>query len=919
MKKIISLILALIFIFTYPTFSLAEDIVSSDVSFSSDYGLLSTLGILTVDENNYNVAITRQEFAKIIFKLITNSDLYTEDYTYSSYSDVTDSEYIGYVNEMVRLKVINGYSDGTFRPYNEITLTEAVTFIIRAIGYDIKAEASGGYPTGYLQEAQRAGLLKGVSVKSDETITFLDCGRLIKNTLLAKLQQKSGFSSDGSVSYTEQEYTILNSVYRVGIITDVVNGIDMTKLSGESTVAPWHILIGQKELDIGKLEPREYLGYEVEAYYTIDDDILIHIEKTGRNNIAVIDVKDIKSIDNSSNIITEEGYYKNTEYKCGILTNYIYNNGISKNPFTLDMFSGKNGALTLIDNNGDKIYDVIKADVYYDIVCDYVDTSSDLVYDLITGKPISVDMTDENPYIDVFDLAGNITDVKNIKPYDILSVFETLPEHEQKYIKIIVSNNSVTGNVGEISYDDYGRIVTAIAGNTYTFTKEAMNYFGTSYDAGKKYVFTLNFDGYIAGVKDNATDLMSFGVILNYYVEETPVERTIRIIYMSQDGKKQETGLRKWVTIDNIKYKNDDLNLLKHLDRASDLDFGERARCNGTQVIKYQLDANRNLSFIDTVAYTYDVLADTAIPTDEDSEFDTYNALRRGASSADATGEPTFYWNAQCYDWEVYIGSRTKAFSGPYRNLSDSSVYKETDNYRVSAFNGYNDYYTSYYDDPDSYLASLVFFHRVSSNSDGASGYDVTFSVFDKYTYAVNNEGVTGYNIYYWEGRSYKSAFAAINVGWTDSSNKLGEGKIKITPDKLKQGDVLRFSRMSDDSIANYRVCYRADGDIFISEYDTGSVNGELLYSGYLYRKYSDGASYARETAISSVTDDSKILYFNTEVPVIVYNPEKKAGHRLSTDNHQSGDYYTTSGDGASRIMINVTNGKPLAVYIIKR
>ena len=190
MKKIISLILALTFIFTYPTFSLAEDVASSDISFSSDYGLLSTLGIMDVDETNYNIALTRQEFAKIIFKLITNSDLYTEDYTYSSYPDVTDLEYIGYVNEMVRLKVINGYSDGTFRPYNEITLTEAVTFIIRAIGYDIKAEANGGYPTGYLQEARNAGLLKGVTINSDETLTFLDCGRLIKNTLLAKKKKK---------------------------------------------------------------------------------------------------------------------------------------------------------------------------------------------------------------------------------------------------------------------------------------------------------------------------------------------------------------------------------------------------------------------------------------------------------------------------------------------------------------------------------------------------------------------------------------------------------------------------------------------------------------------------------------------------------------------------------------------------------
>ena len=918
MKKIISLILALTFIFSYPIFSNALE-TTADISLPSAAGLLSEIGIMDVNEDNYNWAVTRQDFAKIIFKLITNSDLYTEDYTVSTYPDVTDPAYIGYVNEMVRLKVINGYSDGTFRPEREITLKEAVTFIIRAIGYDVKAEANGGYPTGYLMEANNAGLLKGISVKSDEILTNSECVKLIENTLLAKLQPKNSFSLDGSVSYGGNEYTILNSVHRIDVITDIVKGIDLTKLTGASTVAPWHILIGGKELDIGKLEPNEFLGMEVNAYYSVDDDILIHIEKTGRNNIVTFDVKDLLSFDNSSNIVTQEGYYKNTEYKYGILTSFIYNYGISENPFTKEMFSGKQGTITLIDNNSDKIYDVIKADVYYDIVCDFVDVSSKRIYDIITGSSHLADTQLENPFINIYDTDGNIVDIGKIEKYNILSVYETLPEHEQKCVKIILSTSILNGSVNEMKYDDYGRLVAHINGKDYTFTESAMNYYGTNYDAGKKYIFSLNAEGYIAGVKDNATELMSFGVFINYYVEETPVDRTIRVFYMNKDGKRQETGLRKWVTIDNIKYRNDDLNLLKHLDKASDLDFGEKAKCNGTQVIKYQLDGNGNLAYIDTVAYTYDVMSDTATATDEDSEYDTYNALRRGASSAESTGDPTFYWNAQCYDWEVYIGSRTKAFSGPYRNLSDSSVYRDVDNYRVSAFNGYNDYYTSYYDNPNSYLASLVFFHRVSSNSDGVSGYDVTFSVFDKFSYAVNNDGVKGYIIYYWEGYSYKSAFASIDAGWNDSSNKLGGGKGKITPDKLKQGDVLRFSRMQDGSIANYRLCYRAEGDIYISEYDTGSVNGEALYTAFLYRKYEDGASYARETDITNVSQDSKILYFNSEIPVIVYNPEEKAGHRLSTDSHNSGDYYIGSDDKASRIMINVTNGKPLAVYIIKR
>lgn len=920
MKKIISLILTLTILLSCSVFSFAEEEILMDKATLSAATLLKVVGIMEVDEGNFQTDITRQEFAKVLFKLLTNSDVYTEDYSYSVYSDVTDSVYIGYVNEMARLGVINGYSDGTFRPEREITLTEAVTFIIRSVGYDIKAEANGGYPTGYLHEANRAGLLKGVLTDSDTYLTFGECAKLIKNTLLAKFQQKGSFSTDGSFSYSDSEYTILKSVYRIDVIRGVVNGIDMTKLSGESTVKPWHILIGDKELDIGSLEPREYLGYNVEAYYTIDDDILKHIEPSSTNITYTFDIKDIYSIDTVSNIITQKGYYKNTEHRYTNVADFIYNNGISNSPFTIDMFDGKMGALTLIDNNGDKKYDVIKADVYFDIVCDYVDISEKKVYDLLTGSSYNIDTIPENPFVEVFDANGGVLDITSINKYDILSVYETLPEHEQKYVKYVVSQNKVTGTVSESAFDENGRKIVVINGDQYIFTDTALNYYGSSFDAGKKHIFVLNAEGYIAAVRENATEVMSLGMIIHYYIEEEALDKTVYVIYMNSSGGKQTAGLRKWVTIDNIKYKNDDPNLLKHIDKSSDVDFGESARCNGTQVIKYQLDSSGNLAYIDTILNHYDAVTDTAYVADEFSETDTYNALRKGNSNSDISSSSTFYWGAQSYDGKVFIDSNTKAFVGPYRNLNDIQVYKDTDNYRVGSFSGYNDHYSSYYDNPGSYLATMVLQHRIYSVSDGASGYSVTYSVFDKYTEAVNDEGQRGYKIYYWEGKNYKSDFASLNAGWNDSSNKLGEGKIKITPDKLKQGDVLRFSRNQNGDIHNYRICYRAEGDILIEVYDTGNwYSSEKLFAGYLFKKYNDGASYTRLENVSDIALDSDVLYFNKNIPVLLYNPEEKAGHKISVDSFNSGQYYLTDGDRASRVIVNTKSGNPYAVYIIKR
>ena len=578
------------------------------------------------------------------------------------------------------------------------------------------------------------------------------------------------------------------------------------------------------------------------------------------------------------------------------------------------------GTLTLIDNNGDKKYDVIKADVFYDIVCDFVDTAEKKVCDLLTGNSYNIDTIPENPFVEVFDATGKTLDIKDINKYDILSVFETLPEHEQKYVKYVVSKDMISGNITQTNYDDDGKPIVVINGEEYKFTDRALNYYGTSYDAGKKQIFYLNFEGYIAALEENATSVMQFGMIIHYYLEETPLETTINIIYMTQGGKKLTTGLRKWVTIDNIKYKNDDPTLIKHLDKASDIDFGESAKCNGTQVIKFQLDSNGNLAFIDTVAKTYDKMTDTAIAADEYSQVDTYNSLRKGHSNASLSGDVTYLWNAKSYDGKVFVGSETKAFVTPYRNLSNITIYKDVSNYYTGTIGSYEDHYSSYYDNPGSYLASLVLLHRIYSVSDGASGYGINFCVFDKYTQAVNPEGVTGYKIYYWEGSSYKSSFVDANVGWSDSSNKLGLGKIKITPDKLKQGDVLRFSKMSDGTIANYRVCYRADGDIYISDHDTGNwYSSEKLFVGYLFKKYNDGVSLTREKDINAVTLDSEVIYMQKGTPVLLYNPSEKEGHRVTVDSVNSGQYFVTDSTSDSRVILNTKSGNSYAAYIIRR
>lgn len=72
--------------------------------------------------------ITRAEFATIavrFFANITDSMVITEDY----FSDISDSWANKYINMAYLLELVKGYTDGTFKPSNEITRAEAMSIV----------------------------------------------------------------------------------------------------------------------------------------------------------------------------------------------------------------------------------------------------------------------------------------------------------------------------------------------------------------------------------------------------------------------------------------------------------------------------------------------------------------------------------------------------------------------------------------------------------------------------------------------------------------------------------------------------------------------------------------------------------------------------------------------------------------------
>ena len=111
--------------------------------------VVNALGIMVGDsQGNMQLdrTVTRAEFITMAVKASPNGDQVGEAST-SPYPDVPNTHWAaGFVEAGVAAGLITGYSDGTFRPSNQITLAEGVTIILQLLGYS-NEDFSGAYPT----------------------------------------------------------------------------------------------------------------------------------------------------------------------------------------------------------------------------------------------------------------------------------------------------------------------------------------------------------------------------------------------------------------------------------------------------------------------------------------------------------------------------------------------------------------------------------------------------------------------------------------------------------------------------------------------------------------------------------------------------------------------------------------------------
>ena len=265
-------------------------------------------------------AITRAECAKIITGVLNIADVNIEDVPFT---DVDGHWAKNSIGMCASRGIINGMGDGTFAPDAQITYEQILKMIVCTLGYSEPAEGMGGYPEGYISQANSLGLLDKISGQgfSDNAARGV-VAQVVYNALEVKIAQ----SYEGGTTVTDR--TLLKDSLKTEQVKGTLVGVE------ESVTADCTRTLGKGMLDIRSTDGEEHvlsfskltsdvneisrnLGQALTVYCkesttsTYPEIIAIDYE-TAQNKVIEISSFDIDSY-NGSQLVYYEGSSRRTE------------------------------------------------------------------------------------------------------------------------------------------------------------------------------------------------------------------------------------------------------------------------------------------------------------------------------------------------------------------------------------------------------------------------------------------------------------------------------------------------------------------------------------------------------------------------------------------------------------------------------
>ncbi|ETO39456.1 S-layer homology domain-containing protein [Thermoanaerobacterium aotearoense] len=480
----------------------------------------------------------------------------------------------------------SGYPDGTFRPNNPVTYTEALAMILRALGYT----QDYSWPYGVISKATSVGITKGVVLSAGTTITRGEMAMLINNALDLDINTYvNGAESDtgktllSRVGNSTTYYVYATHDVDSSVTTGYVKVVPVTETNGLYQMTYNNGNLVYTLIPTGSVNFNNYLGQIV----TVNED-------TNGNPLAATPVTtDIKTFTATTN---SEVSFNATTQKYSF---YDASVSVDNIPVVVD------GVLTTmadvyksqVVDNGSKITLIDPTNVSgygYAVITDATgNAQSLLVNNNVTSSSSYIDNrfaindSNGNPY----PVVGAVSKATDIKAGDVVYQV-SIPVDNQDVTNgtatvLYVVRQSVTGTISQVSVSGSTTTVT-INGTNYTVGSAIPGSTGVSVSAGSTGTAIVGKNNTI--VQWSGTSTATNYAVVQYGNTFTPYNTSVSLALPDGTSK-----------VFNVVY--------------SDIPSTVVANVYAGDVVTYSLDSNGNISNLAEI--TVNSVPSTGVLTDK--------------------------------------------------------------------------------------------------------------------------------------------------------------------------------------------------------------------------------------------------------------------------------------------------------------
>ena len=902
-KNLLCLLLVLCMI-QMPMLTMAESTDAVyDRQYASDLAFLESLGITDgIDKTDSERNLSRAEFVAMAVKII-NPNLSVR-FT-GSFEDVTsDTRYSNEIYTALAYGMLNGTSQATFSPDDPINYAAALKILVAALGYEEYAYINGGYPTGYVAQANAIDLTDGIASHAVSDTVSLETGvSLIANALKCDLRKVVSVA-DG--------YVETKVIYGSNCLTEYFS---LTKTSGILYTAGSHsmiygyaeetpsVQIGDTVLACSLSDIEKYLGCNVIAWYDSSKMELRAFELTDDNKTVSIDASDVIEYDSFTLRAYENGGDKERTYKLDKGFSFVLGGRLispEKSDFLFD-----EGTLVLKDNSGDGAYDVVCASKKEYLVVKGYNSSTKTVYGKESGD-INVVLKNEDGYFYKLEKNGIKVDASAIVADDVLEVTQS---RDGFVSDVKISSEYVKGTITGI-----GKDAIFIDGAEYEYNSYFKNHFTP--ELNQSGTFLLDRDSKITYISSLYRERVEYGYFLDFQSKASGLSSSRKIKLLNLGGTIEIADLADKVRLDGTLLNKESAEDEKTLTNTL---INEATGIPIYQLIRYGTDAEGRVNLIDTSSEL-----DNSKPIIEKYEEvpSTDDSLTKYVDAQKTSS----YWRKAANAFVPFFTlGNTVMISVPKDLRTKAPADRYTDDaFRVITTSDLPSYETVYADayDYDHAMSPRVVVLYNGSAEAGVSGImnplnTATVHVVESISDVIDEDGTATKRIdAYANGK-----FVSYNIdpelyGQLESKNLIPES-----------GDVVRFSFGSKyiNGIGRDAIYNKATNNLSISYTGTVSTNpvatltyvsGKVFSQADTYSLVIATDNYPSSSSYPTPADGLCSIKASSSTKVVIYNT--KTGGIEHGRITELADIRSVGEDGASYVCVRLDGYEPELIVIYK-